>query len=177
MRIFGFHDYIHVPKDKRNKVEPSGKKGIFVGYNESSKDYRIYILEQRQIKVNQDVTFDQKVAYWKSKEVSMDFYDEVKHELSKEKCSSSIECPKKLEGPCEQAEPVVPEIRKRPTWLRSTLEEAKGHVAPDVIAREIKKPKRFSSYVTLMTNLIDAKPSIYEEAVSQQVWKEAMDEE
>ena len=44
LRIFGFPVYIHVPKDKRMKLEPSGKKGIFVGYSESSKAYKIYIL-------------------------------------------------------------------------------------------------------------------------------------
>jgi hypothetical protein len=44
LRIFGCPVYIHVPKDKRKKLEPSGKKGIFVGYSESSKSYRIYIL-------------------------------------------------------------------------------------------------------------------------------------
>jgi transposase InsO family protein len=43
LRIFGCPVYIHIPKDKRNKLEPSGKKGIFVGYSESSKAYRIYI--------------------------------------------------------------------------------------------------------------------------------------
>ena len=34
LRIFGFALYSHIPKDKRNKLEPSGKKGIFVGYGE-----------------------------------------------------------------------------------------------------------------------------------------------
>lgn len=43
MRIFGFLVYIHVPKDKRNEIEPLRKKQIFVGYNESSKAYKIYI--------------------------------------------------------------------------------------------------------------------------------------
>jgi hypothetical protein len=43
LRIFGCHVYIHISKDKRKKLEPSGKKGIFVGYSESSKAYRIYI--------------------------------------------------------------------------------------------------------------------------------------
>jgi hypothetical protein len=46
LRIFGCLVYIHIPKDKRKKLEPSGKKGIFIGYSESSKAYRIYILEQ-----------------------------------------------------------------------------------------------------------------------------------
>ena len=43
LRIFGCLVYIHVPKEKRTKMELSGKKGVFVGYNENSKDYRIYV--------------------------------------------------------------------------------------------------------------------------------------
>jgi transposase InsO family protein len=42
-RIFGCPVYFHVPKEKRTKLDPSGRKGTFVGYNESSKAYRIYI--------------------------------------------------------------------------------------------------------------------------------------
>ena len=37
LRIFGYPVYIHVPKDKRMKLESSIKKGTFVGYSESSK--------------------------------------------------------------------------------------------------------------------------------------------
>jgi hypothetical protein len=46
-RIFGCPVYIHVPKEKRIKVDPSDKKGTFLGYNKSSKAYQIYILVQR----------------------------------------------------------------------------------------------------------------------------------
>jgi hypothetical protein len=41
LRIFGCPVYSHIPKDKRNKLESLGKKGIFVGYSDSSKAYRI----------------------------------------------------------------------------------------------------------------------------------------
>ena len=34
LKIFGCHVYIHIPKEKRTKLDPSGKKGLFVGYNE-----------------------------------------------------------------------------------------------------------------------------------------------
>jgi hypothetical protein len=34
LRIFGFLVYIHISKDIRKKLEPSRKKGIFVGYSE-----------------------------------------------------------------------------------------------------------------------------------------------
>jgi hypothetical protein len=43
LRIFGCPVYSHIPKNKRNKLEPLGKKVIFVGYSDSSKAYRIYI--------------------------------------------------------------------------------------------------------------------------------------
>jgi transposase InsO family protein len=49
LRIFGCPVYIHVPKEKRTKMEPSCKKGVFVGYSENSKVYRIYVPGQRQI--------------------------------------------------------------------------------------------------------------------------------
>ena len=44
LRIFGCPVYIHIRKEKRTKLYPSRKKGIFVGYSESSKAYRIYFL-------------------------------------------------------------------------------------------------------------------------------------
>ena len=42
LRIFGYPVYIHILKEKRMKLDPSRKKGIFLGYSESSKAYRIY---------------------------------------------------------------------------------------------------------------------------------------
>lgn len=41
------------------KLEPSRRKGIFVGYSESSKAYRVYILGFRKIETIRDVTFDE----------------------------------------------------------------------------------------------------------------------
>jgi hypothetical protein len=62
-KIFGCPIYFHVPKEKRAKLDPSGRKGIFVGYNESSKEYWIYILGQRQIEVSRDVIFEEEIYF------------------------------------------------------------------------------------------------------------------
>ena len=35
LRIFGCLVYIHIPKEKRTKLGPSGRKGIFVGYSDT----------------------------------------------------------------------------------------------------------------------------------------------
>jgi hypothetical protein len=63
---------------------------------------------------------------------------------------------------------------KRSAWLRDTLQDAKGHATPNGIFRESKRPQRFSSYMALMSHIIDSELSSYEEAASQQVWKDAM---
>jgi hypothetical protein len=59
LKIFGCPVFIHIPKEKRNKLDPLGKKGIFVGYCEVSKAFRIYIPCQHHIEINRDVTFDE----------------------------------------------------------------------------------------------------------------------
>ena len=51
LRIFGCPVYIHIPKEKRTKLDPSGKKGIFVGYSENLKAYRIYFLGYKKINI------------------------------------------------------------------------------------------------------------------------------
>ena len=45
----------------------SGNKGIFVGYFESSKAYRIYFPGFKKIDISRDVTFDEDSTYKKSR--------------------------------------------------------------------------------------------------------------
>jgi hypothetical protein len=57
------------------------------------------------------------------------------------------------------------------------LKYAEGHTTPRGTFRESRPPKIFSSYLSLMSNIIDSKPSVFEEKTNQQVWKDAMMEE
>lgn len=70
--IFGCPIYIHIPKYKRKKIDPASKKGIFIGYRNSSKAYRIYIKKGHQIEVSRDVIFDEIIAFRKSKDLPSD---------------------------------------------------------------------------------------------------------
>ena len=67
LNIFGCPVYVHILKEKRTKLDPSGKKGIFVGYYEVSKSFRIYILGFHHIEISRDVTFNEEVALKKSR--------------------------------------------------------------------------------------------------------------
>jgi len=69
LRIFGCPVFIHVPRDKRSKLDPSGEKGIFVGYSENSKGDRVYIPGHRKIEVSRDVTFDEIATLSKARDL------------------------------------------------------------------------------------------------------------
>ena len=88
LKIFGCPVYIHIPKEKRSKLYPSGKKGLFVGYSEQSKSYWIYILGNRQIELRRDVTFDEDSTFKKSRK---DKEYEEEHETP-----ITIESPKEI---------------------------------------------------------------------------------
>jgi hypothetical protein len=67
LKIFACPVFVHIPKEKRNKLDPSGKKGIFVGYCEVSKAFRFYIPGHHHIEISRDVTFDEDAALKKSR--------------------------------------------------------------------------------------------------------------
>jgi len=48
---------------------------------------------------------------------------------------------------------------------------------PKRVKRESVPPKKFCSYVAKATNIVDSESTSYEEASSQEVWREAMVEE
>jgi hypothetical protein len=125
LRIFGCHVHSHIPKDKRNKLEPSGKKGIFVGYSDSSKSYRIYIPEQHNIEVSRDVMFNERMAFKKSIKENIEEEEiEELNEESTEKVNEEKELPDHPMEPCENIDSyIVPKTKKRPAWLEATLQD------------------------------------------------------
>lgn len=102
LRMFGFPMYIHVPKDKISMMEPSGRKGTFVGYNETLNAYRIYIPSKKQIEVSQDVTFNQEASFQRSRESLMDVVFEENQEYPSDIVHSTLDI-HPLDGEKEEA--------------------------------------------------------------------------
>ncbi|KAL0319034.1 UNVERIFIED_CONTAM: Retrovirus-related Pol polyprotein from transposon TNT 1-94 [Sesamum angustifolium] len=63
LRVFGSICYVHIPTEKRHKLEEKTEKGIFLGYSTQSKGYRIYNLKTKKLIISRDVEFD-KDAMW-----------------------------------------------------------------------------------------------------------------
>jgi hypothetical protein len=64
--IFGCFTYSYVPSEKRKKLEPLAERGIFVGYSETSKAFRIYLPSLRKTVLRRDVRFEEDESFRKS---------------------------------------------------------------------------------------------------------------
>jgi hypothetical protein len=154
-------------------MEPSCKKGDFVGYNENSKAYRIYVPSRRKIEVTRDVTFHEEATFKKSKELQHESEAVQPASPSSENEESDDQREEPREGisnePLEPAEVLErtlekPPTKRKPRWLKEIMQEAEKIAAPKGTFRERKRPHRFGGYVALMNIISDAKISSFEEA-------------
>lgn len=60
LRKFGTEVYVHIPKQRRRKWDRKAEKGIFVGYDEETKGYRIWLPHRRKVEVHCDVVFNER---------------------------------------------------------------------------------------------------------------------
>ena len=113
--------YIHIPKEKRTKLDPSRKKGIFVGYSESSKSYRIYFPGFKNIDISRDVTFDEDLAYIKSRKKLAEepeeakaprIHDTIMNEETQEE-DREFEEPQRPVDPPQEKNP----HKRKPAWV------------------------------------------------------------
>lgn len=177
-RNFGSPIYFHVPKEKRRKLGASGKNGIFVGYSENSKGYRIYVASQKEVETSHDVTFNEDIALrninnlpilTKDKEADTGNQGEKEDETMPD-----------VNEPMDPIYPLPHELyssQRRPSCLRKTLKDFERHIAPRGTFHESKKSNRYQGYLTTMSTIIQNEPSSFEEVMNQKVWKDAINEE
>jgi hypothetical protein len=57
LKVFGCDAFVHVPKEKRSKMEKKSVKCIFIGYKEGMKGYNIWDPASRRTMYSRDVVF------------------------------------------------------------------------------------------------------------------------
>eukprot|EP00253_Pinus_taeda_P023987 PITA_23987 len=67
-RVFGCDAYVHVPKEKRTKLDSKYEKCIFIGYKDGLKGYKLSNPVTRKVVYNRDVVF-REVKYFIKNEV------------------------------------------------------------------------------------------------------------
>ena len=151
LRVFGSICYIHIPDVKRHKLEDKTIRGIFLGYSNISKGYRVYNLQTKKLVISRDVEVDE-YASWN--------WDE-------EKVEKNVLIPAQL--PQEEAEEEDPGEPPSPPPQQQDQE----------LSSPESTPRRVRSLVDIYEtcNLAILEPGSFEEASKQEVWVKAMEEE
>ena len=68
-------------------------------------------------------------------------------------------------------------LKRKPAWAREPIQDEERYGAPEGSLKESKRLRTYSNYVALLSDIIDAEPSSFEEVVGKQVWKDAVHEE
>ena len=65
-RVFGCTAFVQDHTPGLSKLAPRAQKGVFVGYSQTQKGYRVYFPDRRQYVTSADVTFHEDVPYFTS---------------------------------------------------------------------------------------------------------------
>lgn len=154
MKIFGSECFVRIPKQKRDdkKFGKTSKRGIFVGYEDITGNYRVWIPEEKRIEINRDVQFREIVV------------SEVLIDLSQREQEPEVMPEEKLQEKHTQEE----NQEKQPERPTSTYQLRNQE--------KIQAPQKF----TYLCQRIPVEPNSYDEALQvaeRENWIEAMDEE
>jgi hypothetical protein len=167
LKIFGFPVFVHIPKEKRTKLDPSGKKGIFVGYCEVSKAFRVYIPGHHHIDIRRDVTFDEDATLKKSRRCHLEeVYEEEPvaprvAEPVREVIASPDEEILEDHDIVEFQEPPQMTIshKRKIAWAREIIQYGEKYGVLEGTTRQVKRPRPFSSYMALMCDILEKEPT------------------
>lgn len=169
LHVFGSEAYVHIPDEKRRKWDAKSKKGVFVGYQENCKGYRVWVPQEKRIAITRNV-------------VIRENHNEVAiREVCNEECTTTSKEPRVISVSDSNDE----------------FEDAVNEIDDDNIAnveKDIRTQKPTSSRYMLRSRTHSAdedrnycafvadteEPQGYHEAVNSNhkaQWKNAMDEE
>lgn len=141
LRVFGCDAYVHVPKEKRTKLDSKSEKCIFIGYKDGLKGYKLWNPVIRKVVYSRDVVFKEVKDVIKH-EVQPKEPEKIEFELKEEESDSTVE------EESEDEEPQTLAVR-RPV-------------------QERRKPKRYSPsafYSNFSLSVTDDDPRTVKEAV------------
>src|SRR5271168_1572192 len=153
LRVFGCDAYVHVPKEKRTKLDSKYEKCIFIGYKDGLKGYKLWNPVTRKVVYSRDVVFREEKDVIKH-EVQPKEPVKIEFELKEEESDSVAE------EESEDEEPQTLAVRRS--------------------VRERRHPKRYSPstfFSKFSLSVIDDDPRTVKEVVDSEdgkLWKEAM---
>ncbi|GJR27088.1 retrovirus-related pol polyprotein from transposon TNT 1-94 [Tanacetum coccineum] len=159
LRIFGSIAYVHVPSQRRSKLDDRSKKHVFVGYKKQSKGYKLYNPVTRNVVVTRDMEFEEEGSWdWSIEENEKHDFLPV---IDEEKTGESGD---------EVQQPKSP----TPTPTQdSPLSSSEGE--PKI--RSLQELYEVTDEIPLLCLYADGEPLVFEEAMKSKKLKQAMEED
>uniref|UniRef100_A0A1Y1LCN3 Endonuclease n=1 Tax=Photinus pyralis TaxID=7054 RepID=A0A1Y1LCN3_PHOPY len=185
LQIFGTRVYAHLPKPKRQKWDAKGEFGIFMGYGEDTKGYRIYFPTRNTLEVKRDVIFVDDVQddqHPQADEVETEKYEEDEEIRQEEVETDNYEEDEKIQH--EEINSNVQEINegfevKIVEDKHENPEENKQQAEPNRSKRVVKLPSWMQDYETSFIS-VQNEPQTYDEAMKRSdrdKWAQAIRDE
>lgn len=176
LRIVGSTCYIHVPAQKRRKMDVKAVKGYLVGYDGDER-YRVYLPDQHKVVISRDVIFNETPRDCRKRVPAplRDVEPENKEEEELEEPSPAQDEEEKNEELNEEESEMVPESEA----------EEESHQESERSLRDrltLKKPTRFWDYIMTAEEFLSEieVPETFENALGSKQsaeWRNAMDRE
>lgn len=184
LRIFGSICYVHIPDQKRRKLDAKAKCGILIGYSNQTKGYRVFLLEDEKVEVSRDVVFqkDKKWDWDKQEEVKKTFVMSIndiqesrdQQETSSHDLSQIDDHANNGEG--ETSSHVLSQVNDQEE--RETSESPKRYKSMKEILEKAPRMENEEAAQVIEACLVaNEEPQTYDEARGDKEWEEAMNEE
>ena len=160
LRVFGSICYAHIPKKLRSKLDETSEKCVFMGYSSQTKGYRLYNLQKQKMIVCKDVLFSENLAWdWNQGSV-------LKKKVPENVVQDEQDVPEELEiNPPQQSPPHSPQ---QPSPADSEAQSTPS--STPIRLRSLNE-------VYESCNACLFEPERFEEAVKEDEWRSAMQEE
>ncbi|KAH0636480.1 hypothetical protein KY289_036395 [Solanum tuberosum] len=166
LRIFGSITYAHVPHQGRAKLDDRSVKYVFIGYDASSKGYKLYNPSNNKVVVSRDVEFDEEASWnWEAlEERTYGFLPYFGDEEEQETIAPAQDATSPL-SPANVGSPSIQESSsERPHRMRS-------------IQELFDDTYEITNFDFLCCLFADSEPMNFDEAVTDKRWRQAMEEE
>ncbi|KAL4301681.1 hypothetical protein GQ457_10G015230 [Hibiscus cannabinus] len=172
IRVFGSIAYAHVPDQGRLKLDDRSSKYVFIGYDSNSKGYKLFNPSNGRIVISRDVEFDEQASWnWEAQEEkSYDFFPYFVEEQDVTP-SQVVDLPQNMTPPPSPA-PIHEE-----TFEESSSSGESSTERPPKF-RSVRDLYRSTEAINdLFCLFVDSEPLNFDDAVKDERWKLAMDEE
>ena len=187
LRVFGCIVYALTPSELRRKWDPKSTKGLFMGYEENSKAYRVFDLKTNRIIISRDVDFDENKI--KTSSINYENEDEIELNLDNLQINEPESSQNNQQQENDQHQPNYAESdeerkRKRSNYDNEWSEEESNQGWQDSIRKSHRKRRAPIDFWKASANSVEFQdmfePTTYEEALDCEEsmhWQKAIDEE